>query len=510
VRAGYCVGLAALLVVIGCKGLQNATANGDTRSLSFHNTHTKENLTVAYKVNGRYDEEALKRINHILRDWREDKPIRMDPHLLDLIWDVYREVEATQPISIICGYRSPDTNAMLRRRSRGVAKFSQHMAGKALDFYIPGVPLERLREAGLRASRGGVGFYPSSHFVHMDTGSVRHWPRMPEEQLARVMAKGPLTSVASRKQETKTASAQFPNPFAKLLGGGQEDDDHEAPTSARPAVAAAAPAKSAPRTEKTTVAAVPTPVARPAAGPAAEPAGFDLASASSRPVEMRPTQAASLVNRGNSANTVINERGFWQGLPQPEAASVAAKTSAAARRPAGTTVADAASTGSIGPWPAPDRGPSGGALAYAPVTHPVAPSRPSAATATRPTTPAAQRDTTVAVKRTGNQPTLVTSPIEPAPAPVAQTGPAKPGQRFNDPWLRAMIVAPSAGGFMSTSLLGASDYRTLSPYLHKPQSAVMMTFTQDPHLGMTTNRFAGTAVVFVSTVTFNQRTASLR
>jgi len=133
---------------------------------------------------------------------------------------------------------------------------------------------------------------------------------------------------------------------------------------------------------------------------------------------------------------------------------------------------------------------------------------PAATAAARPTTPAAQRDTTVAVKRTGNQPSLVTSPaadVAAVPAP-----PARVGQRFNDPWMRAMIVAPSAGGFMSTSLLGASDYRVLGPYLRKPQSAVMMTFGRDPHLGMTTDRFAGTAVVFVSTVTFNQRTASLR
>jgi uncharacterized protein YcbK (DUF882 family) len=523
VRAGYCVSLAALLLAIGCNSLQNATANGDTRTISFRSTHVKEELTVTYKVNGRYDEEALKKINQVLRDWREDKPTRMDPHLIDLIWEVHREVGATEPIAIVCGYRSPGTNAMLRRRSNGVAKFSQHMLGKALDFYIPGVPLEKLREAGLRASRGGVGFYPSSNFVHLDTGGVRHWPRMPEAQLARVMAKGPLSSSS---KETRVAAARIPNPLAKLFGGAQEEDAETVAattTTARPAAQ-----KSAPKTEKTaerpvTVAAVapapvPTPAARPAVRPApqpataqptAQPATFEMASATSRPVQLRPAQAASLVNRsgtsadGTSANSVISERGFWQGLPDAEAlqASVAGKSPA--RRPAGTTVAaaDSQATGNIGPWQV-DRELSSDTLAYGPANHPAAKAQPPA-TATARQAPA-QLDTTVAVKRTGTEPTLVSSPGN-APA-----GPAKVGQKFNDPWMRAMIVAPSAGGFMSTGLLGPPDYRVLSPYLRKPESSVMMTFAQDPHLGMTTTNFAGTAVVFVSTVTFSQRTAALR
>ena len=122
-------------------------------------------------------------------------------------------------------------------------------------------------------------------------------------------------------------------------------------------------------------------------------------------------------------------------------------------------------------------------------------------------------DTTVAVKR-GAEPPAATTPPAPTSA-TAQTlaaalAQAKAGQQFNDPWMRAMIVAPSAGGFMSTSLLGSTDFRTLSPYLQKPASSVMMTFAKDPHLGMSTQRFAGTAVVFVSTVTFSRRTASLR
>jgi len=442
------------------------------------------------------------------------------------------------------------TNAMLRRRSSGVAKFSQHMLGKAMDFYLPGVPLERLREAGLRASRGGVGFYPSSNFVHLDTGSVRHWPRMPEAQLAKVMAKGPLSSTTAAARETQTASASLPNPFAKLFGGQQAEPAQTAttasttnpPARSEPRPVAVAAQKSAPKIEKTVerlpaavaVAQVPTPTARPAAKtatqpaqaaapaqPTIQPATYEVASASSRPVQVRPAQQASLVSRGEatnagapaagtaaagtSANDVISQRGFWQGLPDAETlqASVAGKSTA--RRTSGTTVAaaDSQTTGSVGPWQVPGREQqSADTLAYAPAGHPSNPTRPATVTMGRPAQPA-QRDTTVATKRTGNEPTVVSSPALP---PVR----AKVGQKFNDPWMRAMIIAPSAGGFMSTGLLGQPDYRVLSPYLRKPETSVMMTFSKDPYLGMTTTKFAGTPVVFVPTVTFGQRTAALR
>ena len=288
-RAGYCCSIAALLIFFGCHNLQSANAEGDTRTISFHHVHTDEELTVTYKVNGRYDEEALKKINHLLRDWRESEPIKMDPHLIDLLWEVHREVGAKEAIWIICGYRSPQTNSMLRRRSSGVAEFSQHTLGKAIDFYIPGVPLERLREAGLRAQRGGVGFYPTSGspFVHMDTGSVRHWPRMPEAQLASVLAKGQLKSTPAQADTTRSA----PSLFARLFGGGR-DEDEDAKTAAAPAKPARKPA-TAPeaRTEKPAVvaaaaesriekvAAAPLPQAKPV-----KPESYQVASAASKPV----------------------------------------------------------------------------------------------------------------------------------------------------------------------------------------------------------------------------------
>jgi uncharacterized protein YcbK (DUF882 family) len=191
-RNGKCVGLASLVFFFGCENLQTAIANGDTRTISFHHVHTGEDLTITYKVNGRYDDAALQKINWELRDWRHEEPVKMDPHLIDLVWEVQREVGGKAPIQVICGYRSPATNAMLRAKTRGVAQFSQHMLGKALDFYLPDVELSKLREAGLRLQRGGVGFYPTSGspFVHLDTGNVRHWPKMTRDQLARVFPDG--------------------------------------------------------------------------------------------------------------------------------------------------------------------------------------------------------------------------------------------------------------------------------------------------------------------------------
>jgi hypothetical protein len=141
-------------------------------------------------------------------------------------------------------------------------------------------------------------------------------------------------------------------------------------------------------------------------------------------------------------------------------------------------------------------------LAYAPATVPAALPRPANPGSAR-VAPALPPDTTVVVKRSGDRPSVV------SPPPAAVAGNVRPGVSYNDPWLRAMILSPSAQGFMSTSLLGAADYRNLGAYLQKPTASVMMTFSDDPHLGMIPEKFNGHAVVFVSTVTFHQRTASL-
>ena len=180
VRAGARFGVAGLLLMGANSSLQNAVAEGDTRTLTFHHVHTGEDITVTFKRDGRYDEAALKKLDWFMRDWRKEQETHMDPHLFDLLWEVNRDVGGKEPIQVICGYRSPGTNAMLRRRSSGVAQFSQHINGNAIDFYIPGVPLATVRAEGLKLQRGGVGFYPTSGspFVHMDTGTIRHWPRI--------------------------------------------------------------------------------------------------------------------------------------------------------------------------------------------------------------------------------------------------------------------------------------------------------------------------------------------
>jgi uncharacterized protein YcbK (DUF882 family) len=181
-------GVALAALALGVRGTQNAVANGDTRTITIKHMHTKEETTVTFKRDGRYVSEGLEKLNWALRDWRTDEPIRMDPRLFDVAWEVHRQVGSSQPFHVVSAYRSPGTNAMLRRRSRGVAKHSQHTLGKAMDFYLPDTPTARIREAGMRMQRGGVGFYPGAHtpFVHMDAGSVRSWPRMTRDQLVRL------------------------------------------------------------------------------------------------------------------------------------------------------------------------------------------------------------------------------------------------------------------------------------------------------------------------------------
>src|SRR5207244_7796591 len=306
--------------------LQNAAADGDTRTLAMHHMHTGEDITITYKRNGRYDDTALQKLNQFLRDWRREEATKMDPHLLDLIWEVYQEVGAKEPIQIVCGFRAPATNAMLRRRSRGVAKFSQHTLGKAIDFYIPGVSLEQLRYAGLRMQRGGVGFYPTSGapFVHMDTGSVRHWPRMPEAQLASVLSKGQLGSASGSDGGQRS---RMPGLLAKLFGVGRDEAQDAATAAASPPVKAAAnarkPAVPESRPEKPAtvvaesrvekVAIVPFPPAKPAK------AADQFASAAVKPVG-KPTQTSEVASAASEPAPVPAGYEVASAMSKPESA----------------------------------------------------------------------------------------------------------------------------------------------------------------------------------------------
>jgi len=219
----------AMVMTVLVRPTEDAVANGDTRSLSMRHLHTGETINIVYKRNGSYDQAALKQINWFLRDWRKNEAVRMDPRVLDTLWLVYRQVGASQPINIVCGYRSPGTNNMLRRRSRGVAKFSQHTLGKAIDYFIPGVSLSKLRVAGLRLQRGGVGFYPTSGspFVHMDAGGVRMWPRMSRSELASVFPDGKTVLIPSdgRPMAGYDVALNEIRRNGGAVGGGAGEDD---------------------------------------------------------------------------------------------------------------------------------------------------------------------------------------------------------------------------------------------------------------------------------------------
>jgi uncharacterized protein YcbK (DUF882 family) len=148
------------------------------RTLSFFNTHTGERLRTAYCCDGVYQPDALTEINHILLDFRHNEVRPIDPALLDLLHELGGTLEMDQPFHIISGYRSPATNALLREQGgshTGVASKSLHMVGKAIDIRVPGVKLDHLRDAARSLKLGGVGYYPSSNFVHVDTGRVRYW-----------------------------------------------------------------------------------------------------------------------------------------------------------------------------------------------------------------------------------------------------------------------------------------------------------------------------------------------
>lgn len=246
---GLAAGLCVLLIPVAT---ESAIANGDTRTLTLVHAHTHETITATFRVDGAYDPSVLEKLNWFLRDWRRDEPTHMDPRLFDVVWEVYRESGSQQPIMVMSAYRSPETNAMLRRRSRSVAEHSQHILGRAMDQHYMDVPMSRIRELGMKLQRGGVGFYPTAGtpFVHLDVGGVRHWPRMSYDQLARLFPDGKTVHIPSngqplpgyemaRAELESRGDGSYPTAsqlkgkgfFAWLFGGGgsdEEDDDASA------------------------------------------------------------------------------------------------------------------------------------------------------------------------------------------------------------------------------------------------------------------------------------------
>jgi uncharacterized protein YcbK (DUF882 family) len=145
------------------------------RELSFYNIHTDESLKTVYWENGSYVRDALVDIDYFFRDFRANEIRRIDPKLLDLLYNIRTHLDTTTPIELVSGYRSAATNAMLFAQTEGVSRHSMHVQGKAADIHVRGVELSDLRSAALALGAGGVGYYPRSEFVHVDTGRVRYW-----------------------------------------------------------------------------------------------------------------------------------------------------------------------------------------------------------------------------------------------------------------------------------------------------------------------------------------------
>jgi uncharacterized protein YcbK (DUF882 family) len=170
---GWSLAAAGALLLPGTKAALAAATT--PRQLDFYNLHTGESSSAVYWEGGRYLEDGLAEIDYALRDFRTGEVLSIDPNLLDLVHRLRLALECARPVHVISGYRSAATNAMLARRSKGVAKNSLHIKGKAIDLRLPERRLKDVRAAALALAGGGVGYYPKPDFVHMDTGRVRTW-----------------------------------------------------------------------------------------------------------------------------------------------------------------------------------------------------------------------------------------------------------------------------------------------------------------------------------------------
>lgn len=173
-RRGFLASAAAAVAGLALPR-QGSAAGTAPRLLRFDHLHTGEKLEIEYFRGGAYEPESLGVINHLMRDFRTGDVHEIDPGLLDLLYKLSRETETRRPFEIISAYRSPATNAALRSHGSGVASRSLHLKGQAIDIRLADVALPHLRRAALTARQGGVGYYPDSNFIHVDTGRVRVW-----------------------------------------------------------------------------------------------------------------------------------------------------------------------------------------------------------------------------------------------------------------------------------------------------------------------------------------------
>jgi uncharacterized protein YcbK (DUF882 family) len=257
------------LFATGWIGLSSAprvtAAFSDTRTISFAHIHTKETLTVTYKKNGKLVPEAMDQIDWIMRDWRRNEKTKMDSHTIDILWEMHTELGSKEPIQIICGYRSRGTNEMLRKTVGGQASESQHITGKAIDVTFPDVPLKQIRYSALIREQGGVGYYPTSGipFVHVDTGRVRHWPRLPRYELALLFPNGksqhnPSDGGALTQGDVRYAQANHKDLATQIAGFFNLHD-----SASKPGVMVADAGSVAKPSPQVALAKLPPPVAKP-------------------------------------------------------------------------------------------------------------------------------------------------------------------------------------------------------------------------------------------------------
>jgi uncharacterized protein YcbK (DUF882 family) len=168
--------LKTILLLVSMAAVSTLSGNtGGERTLKFFHTHTGDSLQVVYFRQGDYDSDAFAQLKVFMADWRNGKQHDLDPELMDILWQLQQVTGSTNTWEVISAYRSPETNELLRSRSSGVAKSSQHLLGTAIDVRLRGEELEELRDNARSLKLGGVGYYAKSNFVHVDTGRVRYW-----------------------------------------------------------------------------------------------------------------------------------------------------------------------------------------------------------------------------------------------------------------------------------------------------------------------------------------------